>query len=134
MPASFLKIGGELVQDALLQRVEVAQELNRHWWCRVECRQTEDRRVPVEDLLGKDLQIVTRDQAGAERVVFDGFVLEAGLLYEVFGSFTARLTAVTRSYKLDLSAQETYHRKQTLAGVAQALCGNDGLDAQLSVS
>lgn len=131
MPASFLKIGGELVQDAILQLVEVTQELNQHWWCRVECRQTEDKRIPVENLLGQDLQIVTRDQAGAEHVVFDGFVLEASLLYEVFGSYTARLKAVTRSYKLDLTAQEAYYRKKTLTDVAQSLASGDGLTADV---
>jgi type VI secretion system secreted protein VgrG len=131
MPASFLKIGGELVQDAILQLVEVTQELNQHWWCRVECRQTEDQRIPVENLLGQDLQIVTRDQAGAEHVVFDGFVLEASLLYEVFGSYTARLKAVTRSYKLDLTAQEAYYRKKTLTDVAQSLASADGLTADV---
>src|SRR5689334_14641962 len=99
MPASFLKIGGALVQDAILQLVEVTQELNRHWWCSVECRQTLDRRIAVEDLLGKDFQVLTHDQAGAEHVVFDGFVAEASLRYEVFGSYTARLKAVTRSYR-----------------------------------
>jgi type VI secretion system secreted protein VgrG len=131
MPASFLIIGGELVKDAILHLVEVSQEINQHWWCRVECRQTEDRRVPVEDILGQDLQIVTRDQSGAEHVVFDGFVLEASLVYEVFGSYTARLRAVTRSYKLDLTAQEAYYRKQTLSGVARKLCGADGLTAEV---
>src|ERR1017187_4986957 len=131
MPASFLKIGGELVQDAILQLVEVTQELNQHWWCRVECRQTEDKRIPVENLLGQDLQIITRDQAGAEHVVFDGFVLETSLLYEVFGSFTARLKAVTRSYKLDLTAQEAYYRKKTMSGVAKSLASADGLTADV---
>ncbi|MEO8371390.1 MAG: type VI secretion system tip protein VgrG, partial [Candidatus Solibacter sp.] len=120
-----------LVQDAILQLVEVTQELNQHWWCRVECRQTEDKRIVVEDLLGQDLQIVTRDQAGAEHVVFDGFVLESSLLYEVFGSYTARLKAVTRSYKLDLSAQEAYYRKGSLSDVAKALTASDGLSADV---
>jgi len=71
MAASFLKIGGELIQDAILKSVEVTQELNRHWWCTVDCRQTEDRRFPVEDCLGNDLQIVTYAQQGAEHVIFD---------------------------------------------------------------
>lgn len=127
MPASFLKIGDELVQDAILHHVEITQELDRHWWCRVECRQTEDKRIPVENLLGQDLQIVTRDQAGAAHVLFDGFILEAGLLYEIYGSFTARLQAVTRSYNLDLTAQEAYYRKQTFASVMQTLASADGL-------
>ena len=49
--ASYLKIGGELIANAILDLVEVTQELNEHWWCRVECRQTEDARFPFEQAL-----------------------------------------------------------------------------------
>src|SRR5437660_10209327 len=110
MPARYLKIGGALIQGAILELVEVTQELNQHWGCRVESRQTKDARFPLEDTLGKDLQIVTYDQKGAEHVIFDGFVLEGELEYEIYGSYTARLTSVTRSYKLDLTAQEACFR------------------------
>jgi len=55
--ASFVKIGGELLSDSLLARVTVLQELNSHWWCEIECRQTSDQRFPAEDMLGKDLTV-----------------------------------------------------------------------------
>src|SRR5437870_1957382 len=92
MPASFLKIGGELVANSILVRAEVTQELNEHDWCVVEMRQTEDARPLLEESLGKDLQIATHDEDGAQRVVFPGFILETELEYELAGSFTARLT------------------------------------------
>src|SRR5262245_16358120 len=131
MNASYIKIGGELISDAILVTVEVTQELNRHWWCSIECRQTEDVRFPIEDSLGKDVQVFAYDEEGAEHIVFDGFVLEAELEYEIYGSYTAWLTAVTRSYKLDCTPQEAYWRKKTLNDIAQALASEDALQAKV---
>src|SRR4051794_35640587 len=111
MPASYLKIGGELVQDAILTSVTIVQELNQHSWCNIICRQTEDERFPVENCIGRDLQIFTYDENRAANIVFDGFVLKGKLTYEIYGSFTVCITAVTRSYKLDIAAVEAYYRK-----------------------
>jgi uncharacterized protein involved in type VI secretion and phage assembly len=133
MSASYIKIGGELVQDAVLMLVEVDQKLNQHWWCRVECRQSSDRRIAVEDALGKDFQVLTKDQQGAEHILFDGFVLDSELDYEIYGSFLARITGVTHSYKLDVAPQEAYFRKKTLQDVANALTAEDGLSADITV-
>jgi hypothetical protein len=47
MSASYLRIAGELVGDAVLDSVVVTQELNHHWWCEVDCRRTEDDRFSV---------------------------------------------------------------------------------------
>lgn len=131
MPASYLKIGGELVSDAILTSVKIVQELNQHSWCYIECRQTEDKRFPVENCIGRDLQIFTYEENRAEHIIFDGFVLQGKLAYEIYGSFTACITAVTRSYKLDLPAREAYYRKATLSSVAQALAGAQGLSADV---
>jgi uncharacterized protein involved in type VI secretion and phage assembly len=131
MSKSYLKIGGDLVGDAVLALVEVEQALNQHGWCRIECRRTKDDRFPVENALGQDLQVLTYDEAGAEHVLFDGFVLEGELEYEISGSYTARLTGVTRSYKLDLTPQEAYFRKSTLSDVANLLAGEDALSAEI---
>jgi type VI secretion system secreted protein VgrG len=131
MPASYLKIGGELVQDAILDSVTIAQELNQHAWCHIRCRQTEDKRFAAESALGQDLQIFTYDENGAEAILFDGFVLQSKLVYEIFGSFTACITAVTRSYKLDLAPHEAYFRKSTLASVASILASPYSLSADV---
>ena len=55
--------------------------------------------------------------------------LEGELESEIYGSYTVRLTAASRSYKLDCTPQEAYWRKNTLSGIAQALAGEDGLQA-----
>jgi uncharacterized protein involved in type VI secretion and phage assembly len=126
-----MKIGGDLIKDALLASVEVTQELNDHWWCTVVCRQTEDKRFPTEDCLGQEIKILTYDQSGAENVVFDGFILDVELTYEVFGSYTAQLTAVTQSYKMDLTPRKAYYLVKTLQDVAQELAGHAGLQSSV---
>ncbi|MGI4830268.1 MAG: hypothetical protein ACRYFU_19000, partial [Janthinobacterium lividum] len=74
-----IKIGDGLLGDALLSSVDVMQELNRHWWCTVVCRNTEDRRVPVEQLLGKPVEVKTTDGDGVEQVHFSGSVHDVRL-------------------------------------------------------
>ncbi len=131
MTASFLKIGGELITDAILMKVDVRQKLNRHWWCKVVCRQTEDERFPIEKCLGQELQVLTQDASGNSVVVFDGFILHVELKYEIHGSYTARLVAVTRSYKMDLTPRQAYYLDHTLEAVASTLAGKSGLQSSV---
>lgn len=130
MASSFLKLGGQLVADAILDLVEVAQELNRHWWCTVECRQTEDQRFPFEDCLGKDFQLVTYDELGAEHVLFNGFVLEAGLEYKIYGNYAARLVAVTHTYRMDVERRHACYSTQSLSAIASEAGGKYGISVQ----
>jgi type VI secretion system secreted protein VgrG len=131
MEAAYLKIGGDLIKDAILVAVEITQELNRHWWCRIECRQTEDKRFPTEQCLGQDVQVLTYDQGGNESVVFDGFIFDVELTYEVWGSYTAQLSAVTRSYAMDQTPRKAYYSEKTLSDVAKELTGHCGLQASV---
>ena len=133
MAAPYLKIGGDLVKDAILSLVEIVQELNRHWWCTIECRQTGDKRFPAESCLGKDLQILGYGEDGAEHVMFDGFILDAELTYELWGSYSARLVAVSRSYKMDLTPRQMYFKESTLSGVADTLGALTGVDIAVNV-
>ena len=122
-----IQVGDNMLADALLASVEITQELNRHWWCTITCRQTEDQRIPVEDFLGKAIEIKTTDQEGVEHTNFAGFVLDVELDYEVWGSYTAVITAVSDSYKLDVTARKQYYAEQTLSSVASTVAGRDGL-------
>jgi type VI secretion system secreted protein VgrG len=131
MAAAYLKIGGDLIKDAALVSVEITQELNHHWWCKIECRQTEDKRFPTEQCLGQDVQVLTFDQGGKQSVVFDGFIFDVELTYEVWGSYTAQLKAVTRSFKMDQTPRKAYYAEKTLSDVAQELAGHCGLQAQV---
>jgi type VI secretion system secreted protein VgrG len=140
-----LKVNGQLVTDLVLKHVSITQELNHHWWCHAECRHLEDRRFPsivqdladqqsvirVEEWLGKDLQVIAVEN-GSEQVIFDGFVLEVELVYELSGSYTALIQGVTRSYKMDVTPRHAYYLEKTLSDVAQQLAGNAGVKATVS--
>ena len=129
-----IKVGDELLGGALLSSVEIVQELNHHWWCTVMCRQTEDQRIGVEDLLGKPVEIKTTDESGAEHVHFSGFIYDVQLEYEVWGSYSASLTAVSYSYMLDVTARKQYYTAQTLSSVASTVAGRSGLSVQVNSS
>jgi type VI secretion system secreted protein VgrG len=133
MSLPHIKIGEGLLQDALLASVEVVQELNQHWWCTVVCRQTEDQRLAVEELLGKAVEIKTMDDQGVEHTHFSGFIYNVKLLYEVWGSYTAHLTAVSSSYLLDVTAHKQYYTEQTLSSVASTIAGRDNLSVSVNV-
>ncbi len=131
MALPHIKIGDDLIRDAILASVEIVQELNEHWWCTIVCRQTEDQRIPVEDFLGKSVTVETVDLAGAGHTNFTGFVLEVELSYEVWGTYLARIVCVSSSYKLDQTARKEYYPEQTLQQLAEATCGRAGLSASV---
>jgi type VI secretion system secreted protein VgrG len=134
MALPYIQIGDDLLQDALLASVEIVQELNKHWWCTVVCRQTEDKRIPVEDFLGKSVKVKTTDQDGVEHINFTGFIFDVELNYEVWGSYSAQLVAVSDSYRLDLTARKQYYAEQTLSSIANTAAGRVGLAVSLDAS
>ncbi len=131
MPAGYIVIGDDLIRDALLGAVRVTHELNHHSWCTVVCRNTLDEPIRVDEALGKDLKVVTYDEEGKEVRVFEGFVLDGELEYELSGAYTARLTAVSLSYKLEVTEQHRYFLAKPLADIANALGGDDGLEVKI---
>jgi type VI secretion system secreted protein VgrG len=118
-------------QNAILEKVDVTQELNRHWWCDIRCRQTEDQRFPVEAALGKDLQVIAYDDDNNPNYLFSGMVLEAELEYEIYGSYAARLTGVSKTYNMDLAKRQKYYPdgKNKLDVIASDTTGRAGLSA-----
>ena len=129
-----IQIGDGILGNALLSSVDVVQSLNQHWWCMVTCRNADDQRVPVESLLGQSVEVKTSDSDGGEHLHFSGFVYEVELEYEVWGSYTAKLTCVSHSYKLDVTARKQYYRDQTLSSVAGTVAGRDGVAVSVNVS
>ncbi|HUA17542.1 MAG TPA: phage baseplate assembly protein V [Bryobacteraceae bacterium] len=126
-----VKVAGNQIETVLLSRVEVHQKLNHHWWSYIVCRGTLDQRIPVEDFIGQDLLITASDDEG-EVVLLDGIVLEVQLKYEVWGSFTAKITGVTRSHKMDLTPRKAYYQEKTLDAIASQLAGNASLSATVN--
>jgi type VI secretion system secreted protein VgrG len=113
-----IQIGDGMMGDALLSSVDIVQALNQHWWCTIVCRNTEDQRIPVEQLLGKAVQIKTTDDQGVDHLHFSGSVHDVELEYEVWGSYTATLTAVSNSFGMDVTAHKQYYSEQTLSSIA----------------
>ena len=134
MPLPQIKISNDTLQDALLASVEVVQELNQHWSCTVVCRQTEDNRIPVEELLGKGIEIETVDDDGVAHLHFAGFISDVELRYEIWGSYTARLVAVSSSYKLDITAHKQYYAEKDLSAIAGTIAGRSGLIVNVETS
>lgn len=127
MPLPSIKVGDDRIQSSLLSSIEVTQELNHHWWCNIICRQTEDDRLPIEELLGQSVEIKTTDDQGIESTHFSGFIYNVRLVYEVWGTYTAHLTAVSSSYRLDVTAHKQYYASQTLSSVASKIAGRDNV-------
>lgn len=150
MAASYLnlKVGGELVRDVMLQHVSITQGLNDHWRCHAECRHTQDQRGPslletaaraligspitVEEWLGKTLQVIEAEPNFSERILFEGFVLEIELVYELSGSYTALLQGITDSFKMDVTPRHAYYREMSLSDIATQLAGRAGLKAKVT--
>ncbi len=129
-----MQIGDGTLGNALLASVEVVQELNAHWWCTIVCRNTEDQRVPVEDLLGQSVEVKTLDDDGVEHIHFSGTVHDVELEYEVWGSYTATLVAVSDSYGMDVTAHKQYYADKTLSAVANTMAGRHGLKISVNAS
>ncbi|HLH03816.1 MAG TPA: hypothetical protein VKX25_13680 [Bryobacteraceae bacterium] len=134
MNPSHLKIGEELLSNALLDSVTVLQELNGHWPLEVEFCQTHDERPPYESYLGQVCSLFAYDQNGAEITIFEGFVLESRLVYLPYGNFGGRLKAVSASYKMDLTPRHFCYTTNSLSAVASQAAGFSGLSAKLQVS
>ena len=135
-----LKINGNIVKDVILQHISVTQSLNEHWWCHVECRHLQDQRrsqdaktddepaITAEEWLGKNIQLIVEDK---EEPLFDGFVHEVELIYELSGSFTVVIQGVTPSLKMDVTPRHAYYRELSLTQIAQQLAGRAGLSAKV---
>ena len=123
-------VGGPLNQYTI-RSVEVAEELNRHSTCSVELWSTKDQKMPVESWLGQPIQVQASDEAGESSQIFDGFVVEAVRYHELAGHYSAHLTGITHSYKLDLTHDEKYFQYKGLSDVANEITGEDGLTANV---
>jgi type VI secretion system secreted protein VgrG len=128
----YLKIDGQILKDAMISRLEIRQQLGDHYWCAIEFRLLNQAEPPVAGYLGKPFEFLAFEEYATEFPIFSGLVLEAELEYGLHEDFTARLTAVTKSYKLQLTPEEDYFYKQDLSAVAAKVIGEDGLELSLT--
>jgi type VI secretion system secreted protein VgrG len=129
-----IKVGDNLLQDARLTFLEVRQVLNEHWWCTFTCGQENDAPIPVQDWLGKELEITSTDEQKVDHTHFSGFILSVDLIYEASGTFSAHCTAVTYSWLLDQAPHKQYYKAKTLSDIASIAVGRVGLTASVGVA
>lgn len=134
MPFPSVKLGDNRLQDARLTSLEVRQVLNEHWWCTFSCGQAKDAPIPVQDWLGKLLEVTTTNEQGESHTHFSGFILSVDLVYEASGTFSAQCTAVTYSWLLDQAQHKQYYKAQTLAQIASIAVGRVGLSASVGIA
>jgi type VI secretion system secreted protein VgrG len=128
----YLKIDGEPLKDAMISKLEIRQEIGEHSWCELEFRLLNEQRPPFEDYIGRPLEFIAFGDDGAETAIFEGFVLQGELDYELHGDYLARISAVTKSYVLQLTPEEDYFLKKTLREVAEKVMGQDGLELEFN--
>ena len=123
---AFVSIAGELLSSALIQRVEVRQRLNDHWFCEIECRDTLGSPIPGESALGSPCELSTVAEDGTAHTIFSGIVIDVALRQEVWGSYSALLRAASTSWLIDQSERNAYFPTASLGAVAQELTGSAG--------
>jgi type VI secretion system secreted protein VgrG len=128
-----LKIDGEKLDDVLISRLEIRQELGAHYWLDVEFRLHGQEKPPVASYLGKSIEFSVKDGSGAELTIFTGLTIEAGMEYGFRRDFVARVRGVTNSYKLQLTPEENYFYKMDLQKVASQIFKEDGVELQFNV-
>src|SRR5579872_6929636 len=131
MAAISVTIDGDLIAEWMLSTIRVRQKLNHHSYCNVVLRSPEDVRLPMESYLGKDIQVTTRDDAGNDVTLLDGFIRDVSLKYEIYGSYTVAIEGVTRSFKMDITERKAYYLEKTLSSIASELAGRAELDASV---
>jgi type VI secretion system secreted protein VgrG len=131
-----LKISGHMTQDllhdAILLSVEVTQELNQHSWCKLSCRRSDspsDDRLYADTLLGFPLKVSYTNQDGSEVEVFDGWVYDVEFTYEISGSNSAVITAVTQSYFLEMTPRTAFYPDQDLPGITNKIIEQSAMSA-----
>ena len=127
MTPSYVQIGAQNLTSDLLAQVVVEQRLNAHWTCTVVFRTTSDARPQIEAMQGQPLKITIVDITGTEHVLFAGFVQQAAIQYEVWGSFLATVHAVSLCWPMSTARNHSYFLKQSPQDIAQQLVGNSGL-------
>lgn len=105
-------------------RVEVVAELNRHSTCEIEITQVAGSRPPIDKWIGRSL-VLHSTAAGV--TLFSGFVIGTALTQQASGSYAARISGVSNSYKSDLAPRYHYYGPVPVSQVAQRAASNADL-------
>lgn len=129
----YVQIGDNELDQRLLIRVEIRQKLNDHWWCVIECRDTLGSPIQADKLLGAVCRIANMDELGQENVAFDGIFVDVAVKREVWGSYSAVLTAASPSWLLDQGTRKAQYNTSAVQNVAATIAGRAGLGAAVAL-
>jgi Rhs element Vgr protein len=126
------KIAGKKINEAMVRRVDVFQEIGSHNRCNVEF--TRDDLVPsqLDQFLGQPLVIEGVVPNGPTVTLFDGFISGGTLEHQLYGGTSISLEGSSQSTKLDRNAREAYYFKKSLADVARDLCDKNGIKVSVN--
>lgn len=108
-----------LSPDLILVSADIVMELNEHGWCGLEYRQTPDRRPPVEDLIGRTIEVAGVTEEHETAVLFGGEVVEVGLDYETSGAFRLHIRAATHTIRMDVEPRHRSHPPAPFRKIAE---------------
>jgi len=128
-----LTIDGNILDDAIISRLEVRQELGAHYWLDIEFSLHRHQQPPVASYLGKSIEFSIIDDSGSESQIFTGLAIEAELEYGFRRETIAKVRGVTNSFKLQLTPEENYFYQHNLQQVASRIFDEDGVELQFSV-
>ena len=130
----YVQIGDTTLDQRLLVRTEIRQRLNDHWWCVIECRDTLGNAIEPDKLLGAPCRVSNWDELGQEHVAFDGIFVDVAVTREVWGSYSAKLTAASPSWLLDQGTRKDHYATASVAEVASSIAGHAGLSAAVELA
>ena len=116
-----MSVGGNLLNDAIVQRVEVRQRLNDHWICEIECRSAMGYAIPGDEALGAECSLANTAEDGSEHLIFAGIVIDVAIKVEVWGSYSAVLRAASSSWLMDHSRRNAYFGSASINEVASTV-------------
>ena len=125
--------GSALTEDRFTSCV-VHQRLNGHWVCSFACARMAGTPTPIEDWIGKSLSVSSKDDQGGETAQFAGFIVSVDLNYAHSGTYTASVTAYTKTWLMDQSQHKQYYSETTLQSLATQMAARMGGSATVGVA
>jgi hypothetical protein len=124
----------DLSPGAILEEARIEYGINEHARCTLHYRQTPDQRFPVEDLLGKPIQVIAVDSVGAELKLFTGDTIEVELDYDISGAWNLRVEGASRTLRMDLAPRHRSYPPATWRAQFEKVAGYSGLSVVIDAS
>ncbi len=126
-------IEGKALASDRITSCTVHQRLNAHWVAMFTCVRLAGSPTPVEEWVGKSISIGSQDQDGTVHPHFAGFIVGVNLSYAASGTYTASVTAYSKTWLMDQSKHKQYYYATTLQDIASQMAARMGGSASIGV-